>query len=88
VLITLGCENIAPTRVVGRLLGVVWMLAGVAALLLRHPATLASTMTVSTLQSDIRTVSDLQEQEVGTVAGSSSTDFLKINGIIRRISRH
>ena len=80
VLITLGCENIAPTRAAGRLLGVVWMLAGVA-LYSYVTATLTSTMTVSTLQSDIRTVADLQGQEVGTVAGSSSADFLKSNDI-------
>ena len=78
VLITLGCENIAPTRVAGRLLGVVWMLAGVA-LYSYVTATLTSTMTVSTLQSDIRTVGDLQGQAVGTVAGSSSADFLQGN---------
>ena len=80
VLITLGCENIAPTRVAGRLLGVVWMLAGVA-LYSYVTATLTSAMTVNTLQSDIRTVSDLQGQDVGTVAGSSSADFLKSNDI-------
>jgi ABC-type amino acid transport substrate-binding protein len=79
-IITLGCENIAPTRVAGRLLGIVWMLAGVA-LYSYVTATLTSTMTVNTLQSDIRTVSDLQGQDVGTVAGSSSADFLKSNGI-------
>ncbi len=81
VLITLGCENIAPTRIAGRLLGVVWMLAGVA-LYSYVTATLTSAMTVNTLQSDIRTVSDLQGLDVGTVAGSSSADFLNSNGIV------
>jgi ABC-type amino acid transport substrate-binding protein len=80
ILITLGCENISPTRVTGRLLGVVWMLAGVA-LYSYVTATLTSTMTVNTLQSDIRTMSDLQGLEVGTVVGSSSVDVLKGNGI-------
>jgi ABC-type amino acid transport substrate-binding protein len=80
VLITLGCENIAPTRVAGRLLGVVWMLAGVA-LYSYVTATLTSTMTVNTLQSDIRSVSDLQGQQVGTVTGSSSVEFLKSHEI-------
>lgn len=80
ILITLGCENIAPTRTVGRLLGVIWMLAGVA-LYSYVTATLTSTMTVNTLQSDIRTLNDLQGQEVGTVSGSSSVDALKSNNI-------
>src|SRR5258708_35639296 len=60
-LITLGCENIAPTRVAGRLVAVVWMLAGVA-FYSYVTATLTSTMTKDALQSDIRTVSDLQGQ--------------------------
>lgn len=76
ILITLGCENIAPTRVAGRLLGVVWMLAGVA-LYSYVTATLTSTMTKDALVSDIRTVSDLQDQPVATVAGSSSVRFLE-----------
>lgn len=79
-LITLGCENIAPTRVAGRLLAVVWMLAGVA-LYSYVTATLTTTMTKDALQSDIRTVSDLQGQDVGTVAGSSAARFLESNQI-------
>jgi ABC-type amino acid transport substrate-binding protein len=79
-LVTLGCENIAPTRVAGRLLAVVWMLAGVA-FYSYVTATLTSTMTKDALQSDIRTVSDLQGQDVGTVAGSSAVDFLQNNQI-------
>ncbi len=74
-LVTLGCENIAPTRLAGRLLGVVWMLAGVA-LYSYVTATLTSTMTKDAFQSDIRTLSDLQGQDVGTVAGSSAARFL------------
>ncbi len=76
ILVTLGCENIAPTRVMGRLLGVVWMLAGVA-LYSYVTATLTSTMTVNTLQSDISSVADLQGLTVGTIEGSSSVEFLK-----------
>ncbi|EDY18310.1 extracellular solute-binding protein family 3 [Chthoniobacter flavus Ellin428] len=79
-LVTLGCENIAPTRVAGRLLGVVWMLAGVA-FYSYVTATLTSTMTKDALQSDIRTVSDLQGQDVGTVGGSSTVSFLQGNQI-------
>ncbi|MDR3406451.1 MAG: transporter substrate-binding domain-containing protein [Chthoniobacter sp.] len=79
-IITLGCENIAPTRVAGRLLGVVWMLAGVA-LYSYVTATLTTTMTKDALQSDIRTVSDLQGQEVGTVTGSSAAHFLESNQV-------
>jgi ABC-type amino acid transport substrate-binding protein len=79
-LVTLGCENIAPTRVAGRLVAVVWMLAGVA-FYSYVTATLTSTMTKDVLQSDIRTVADLQGQEVGTVGGSSAAHFLESNQI-------
>ena len=79
-LVTLGCENIAPTRVAGRLVGVVWMLAGVA-FYSYVTATLTSTMTKDALQSDIRTVADLQGQDVGTIAGSSAAHFLATNQI-------
>ena len=79
-IITLGCENIAPTRVTGRLLAVVWMLAGVA-LYSYVTATLTMTMTKDALQSDIRTVSDLQGQDVGTVTGSSAARFLESNQV-------
>jgi ABC-type amino acid transport substrate-binding protein len=79
-LITLGCENIAPTRVAGRLVAVVWMLAGVA-FYSYVTATLTSTMTKDALQSDIRTVGDLQGQDVGTVTGSSAARFLEGNQI-------
>jgi ABC-type amino acid transport substrate-binding protein len=80
ILVTLGCENIAPTRVIGRLLGVIWMLAGVA-LYSYVTATLTSTMTVNTLQSEISSLSDLQDKDTGTVEGSSSVNFLKENKI-------
>jgi polar amino acid transport system substrate-binding protein len=56
------------------------MLAGVA-FYSYVTATLTSTMTKDALQSDIRTVSDLQGLDVGTVAGSSAARFLEINQI-------
>lgn len=80
ILITLGCENISPTRVAGRLVAMVWMLAGVA-FYSYVTATLTSTMTKDALQSDIRTVADLQGQDVGTIAGSSAAHFLESNQI-------
>jgi polar amino acid transport system substrate-binding protein len=79
-IITLGCENIAPTRAVGRLLGIVWMLAGVA-LYSYVTATLTSTMTVNNLQSEIRSLSDLQGRDVGTVTGTSTVDVLKASDL-------
>lgn len=80
ILITLGCENISPTRVAGRLVAMVWMLAGVA-FYSYVTATLTSTMTKDALQSDIRTVADLQGQDVGTIGGSSAAQFLESNHI-------
>jgi ABC-type amino acid transport substrate-binding protein len=82
-IVTLGCENIAPTRVAGRLLAVVWMLAGVA-FYSYVTATITSTMTKDALQSDVRTVSDLAGQDTGTVSGSSAARFLESNHVAAR----
>jgi ABC-type amino acid transport substrate-binding protein len=75
-IITGGCENIAPRAVLGRLVGVIWMLGGIA-LTSYITATLAAAMTVNTLTSDVRNLGDLQSQVIGTVTGSSGEVYLK-----------
>ena len=78
--VTGGCENMAPTGVAGRLVAMVWMLAGVCSFSY-ITATIASTMTVNTLTGDIRNLNDLREKLVGTVAGSTSESFLRANEV-------
>ena len=75
-----GCENKAPIGVAGRLVAIVWMLGGIG-LTSYITATLASAMTVNTLTSDIKSIADLKGQEVGTVSGSSTENYLKKMGV-------
>lgn len=79
-LITGGCENKSPAGVLGRLVAIFWMLAGVG-LFSYITATVASTMTVNTLSSDIHSLSDLRGKAVGTVDGATAQEFLKAEGI-------
>ncbi|HEX8310358.1 MAG TPA: transporter substrate-binding domain-containing protein [Chthoniobacteraceae bacterium] len=77
--ITGGCENKAPLGVIGRVVAIVWMLAGMA-LVATVTANLASTMTVENLESDIKSMADLQGKEVGTVTGSAAERYLNARG--------
>ncbi len=73
--ITGGCENKSPVGAAGRLVAIVWMLSG-AALFSYVTAAIASTMTINTLASDIRTLADLRGEPVGTVDGTTAQAFL------------
>lgn len=75
-MLTGGCENLAPRALWGRLVGVVWMVGGIA-LTSYVTATLAASMTVNTLTSDVRGLGDLVGKPVATVTGSSAEAFLK-----------
>ncbi len=75
-MLTGGCENIAPRALAGRAVGVVWMIGGIA-LTSYVTATLAAAMTVSTLDSNVRGLGDLQGQTVATVTGSAAEAYLK-----------
>ncbi|HIV71067.1 MAG TPA: transporter substrate-binding domain-containing protein [Candidatus Aquabacterium excrementipullorum] len=81
ILIAGGCENKTPNGTPGRLLAVVWMLGGIA-FTSYITAVFTSTLTVTRLNTQVRGVSDLQGQIVGTVEGSSSDAYLnKLGGI-------
>ncbi|MGB7318615.1 MAG: transporter substrate-binding domain-containing protein [Planktotalea sp.] len=67
-------------QVSGNVVGVIAMVAGFA-LLLVAAGTITARITVNTLQSNVQTISDLQSRIVGTVAGSTSDDFLSKHGI-------
>jgi polar amino acid transport system substrate-binding protein len=51
------------------------------ALLLVAAGTITAQITVTALQSNVQTISDLQARVVGTVAGSTSDSFLEKHGI-------
>jgi ABC-type amino acid transport substrate-binding protein len=77
--ITGGCENKAPVGVFGRMVAVVWMLAGMA-LVATVTANLTSTMTVDNLSSDIKSMADLKAETIATVSGSAAEKFLTGHG--------
>jgi ABC-type amino acid transport substrate-binding protein len=85
-LITGGCENKAPAGIFGRLVAIVWMLAGVG-LFSYITATIASTMTVNNLTSEIKSLADLRGKSIGTVDGSTAQAFLHGEGMEPRTFR-
>ncbi len=79
ILIAGGCENISPTGTAGRLVAVVWMLGGIA-FTSYITAVFTSTLTVNRLDSAVHEIKDLDGENIATVGGSSSADFLKKHG--------
>lgn len=79
-LITGGCENKAPSGHTGRLLAIVWMLAGIG-LVSYVTATLSASLTFNKLTSEIKGLGDLAKVTTGTVTGSSSASFLQARGL-------
>jgi len=64
----------------GNVAGIIAIVAGFA-LLLTAAGTITARITVNALQDNVQTISDLEARIVGTVAGSTSDEFLKKNGI-------
>ncbi len=79
ILIAGGCENISPIGTAGRLVAVVWMLGGIA-FTSYITAVFTSTLTVNRLDSAVRELKDLDGENIATVGGSSSADYLKKHG--------
>jgi polar amino acid transport system substrate-binding protein len=76
VLVTGGCENKAPVGVGGRLVAIVWMVAGI--LLVSYvTASVTAVMTVDRLTGEITGPGDLPGQPVGTVIGSTAEGYLR-----------
>lgn len=74
-LISGGFEEHVPRSIPGRILGTV-LLISTLFLVSAFVATLTSAMTISKLQSDIRSVDDLPGKAVGTTAGSTASAYL------------
>ena len=77
---TVGYGDKAPATLAGRIVGIVWMFASVITIS-GFTAAIASSITVKNLSSVVTGVDDLYRASVGTVAGSSSVDFLEKRGI-------
>ncbi len=72
---TVGYGDKAPRTIPGRLLGLIWMFAGII-IISSFTAAITTTLTLTTLESKISGPADLPKVRVGTVEGTASTDYL------------
>jgi polar amino acid transport system substrate-binding protein len=70
-----------PLSAPGRIIALIWMVTSVT-YISYFTAFITSALTVQQLQSGINGVDDLAGKRVGTVAGSSSADFLAKSGVV------
>lgn len=73
---TVGYGDKAPITFAGRLIALVWMFAAVI-IISSFTAAIATSLTVSRLESTVRNVDDLPRVRVATVTGSVSAQFLE-----------
>ncbi|MCB2229539.1 transporter substrate-binding domain-containing protein [bacterium] len=77
---TVGYGDKAPQTLFGRLIGLVWMFAAII-MLSSFTAAIASSLTVSQLESKVQGVQDLPNVRVGSVPNSTSAAFLEDRSI-------
>lgn len=77
---TVGYGDKSPRTMGGRLVGLVWMFAAII-IISGFTAAIATSLTVSQLESRVKGVDDLPNVRVATAADSVSADFLKSRGI-------
>jgi ABC-type amino acid transport substrate-binding protein len=80
---TVGYGDKTPRSFGGRIVGLIWMFAGII-IISSFTAAIASALTINQLDTDINGLQDLYGERVGTVKASSSGEFLskyKINYI-------
>lgn len=82
---TVGYGDKSPVTLGGRLVALVWMFTSVI-IISSFTAAIASSLTVSSLESPIRGPADLVRHQVGALAGSTASDFLLSRGI--RVASH
>ncbi|MDJ0868329.1 MAG: transporter substrate-binding domain-containing protein [Myxococcota bacterium] len=78
---TVGYGDKAPRTAGGRIVAVIWMLAGVM-LISAFTATIASNLTVNQIGRSISGPDDLPGRRVASVSGSTSEDYLLARGIV------
>lgn len=77
---TVGYGDKAPVTLAGRIVGLVWMFAGLI-IVSSFTATITTALTVSQLDLRVRGLDDLPNVHVATVDHSVSAEFLRNNGI-------
>lgn len=77
---TVGYGDKAPITFAGRVIGLIWMFAGLI-IVSSFTAAITTALTVSRLDSAVRGLNDLPNVHVATVGNSASAGFLKDRGI-------
>lgn len=78
---TVGYGDKAPKTAAGRAIAIIWMFTAVI-IISSFTATIASTLTVNTLEAKIENLADLKSvPKVGVVGASESEDFLYANNV-------
>ena len=77
---TVGYGDKAPATLSGRIVAIIWMFVSVITIS-GFTAAIASSITVKNLSGAVNSADDLYRVNVGTVAGSSSVDFLQNRGV-------
>lgn len=77
---TVGYGDKAPSTLAGRIIATVWMFTAVI-IISSFTASIASSLTVGRLSSDIKGLEDLKSHRTGVVQASSSEAFLGTQGI-------
>lgn len=77
---TVGYGDKSPRTALGRIIAVIWMFTAVI-IISGFTGSIAASLTVDEIKTDIRTISDLQETEVGTLANTSAAAFLRDHNI-------
>lgn len=80
---TVGYGDKAPVSRGGRIVGFIWMFAAIL-MISGLTAGIASSLTVSTLSENIESTEDLKRFQVGSIAESSSADYLKLFAVDAR----
>lgn len=77
---TVGYGDKAPITLAGRIIGLVWMFAGII-IISSFTAAIATSLTVSQLETRVQGADDLPDVRVATLIGSTSADYLERQGI-------
>ncbi|MAS36905.1 MAG: amino acid ABC transporter substrate-binding protein [Anaerolineaceae bacterium] len=76
----IGYDDVPPSTIGGRVMALIWMFAGIF-LIANLTASLSAGATVRELQSSISDISDLRNNRVATVNGTTSAQYLATAGI-------
>jgi len=77
---TVGYGDKSPRTLGGRIVALIWMFAAII-MISSFTASIASSLTVDQISTDISQLSDLRDLSIGTVVNSSSEDFFNRNYI-------